>query len=98
MSAKNAFEPRKIEFEKSTPHGWYVVVFPRVHDESANVELWLDRALGWVRASGIKQYTWGLLHGLDKKDKEITSLVIYFKDRYDAFQCTWRLSGTLLGE
>ncbi len=98
MAAKNAFEPRKIELEKSTPHGWYMVVFPRVHDESANVELWLDRALDWVRESGIKQYTWGLLHGLDKKDKEITSPVIYFKDRYDALQCTWRLSGTLQGE
>ena len=98
MAAKNAFEPRKIEFEKSTPHDWYVVVFPRVHDESANVELWLDRALDWVRESGIKQYTWGLLHGKDKKEQGITSPVLYFKERYDALQCTWRLSGILQGE
>jgi hypothetical protein len=91
----NAFEPRKIEFEKTEPYGWYVVVFPRVNDENRNVEMWLDRALEWLRKSGIQRYTWGLVHGLDKKDKEITSPVMYFKDRYDALRFSWNHSGTL---
>lgn len=93
-----ACEPRKIKFEKVNPHGWYVVLFPNVHDESQNVEVWLDKALSWLRSTEKLGYTWGLLHGVEKQDKEITSPVFYFKERYDALQCTWRLSGTLQGE
>jgi hypothetical protein len=51
-----------------------------------------------LRKTAKMPYTWGLLHGVEKQDKEITSPVIYFKDRYDALQCSWRLSGTLQGE
>jgi hypothetical protein len=93
--AGNTFEPRKIAFERTAPYGWYVVVFPRIHDESRNVEMWLDRALDWLRRSTCTMYTWGLVHGLDKKDKEITSPVMYFKDRYDALRFSWNHSGTL---
>lgn len=89
------FVPRQIKFEPVNPHGWYVVLFPKVHDESRNIEAWLDETLSWLRSSGATRYTWGLVHGLDKKDKEITSPVIYFKDRFDALRSVWRFSGEL---
>lgn len=91
-----ACEPRKIQFEehKYPVAGWYVVVFPKIHDESRNVEMWLSNALKWLRCSGIQEYTWGLRHGL-KKDEGITSPVMYFKDRFDALRMVWRFSGDL---
>jgi hypothetical protein len=89
---------RKIEFEPTSPVGWYTVLFPQIHDESRDIGLWLDQSLDWLRKTAKMPYTWGLLHGVEKQDKEITSPVIYFKDRYDALQCSWRLSGTLQGE
>ncbi len=85
---------RKIEFESIDPYGWYTVLFPHIHDESRDMSLWLDQGLDWLRKDAKNPYTWGLLHGLGK-DREITSPVIYFKDRYDALRCSWRLSGTL---
>lgn len=85
---------RKIDFESTNPYGWYTVLFPQIHDESRNVGMWLDNALGWLRNNAEKPYTWGLLHGLGK-DREITSPVFYFKDRYDALRCSWLHSGTL---
>lgn len=88
---------RTIDFEPTNPVGWYTVLFPHIHDESRDMSLWLDQSLDWLRKTAKMPYTWALLHGLDK-DKEITSPVFYFKDRYDALQCTWRLSGTLQGE
>lgn len=88
---------RKIEFEPTNPVGWYTVLFPQIHDESRDIALWLDQSLDWLRVTAKMPYTWALLHG-SGKDRDITSPVIYFKDRYDALQCTWRLSGTLQGE
>jgi hypothetical protein len=85
---------RKIEFESIDPFGWYTVVHPTIHDESRDLSLWLDNALSWLRKEAKMPYTWGLLHGLGK-DRDITSPVVYFKDRYEALRFSWLYSGIL---
>jgi hypothetical protein len=85
---------RVIEFEPTNPVGWYTVLFSHIHDESRDLSLWLDSSLSWLRQEVKMPYTWALLHGLGK-DREITSPVFYFKDRYEALRFSWLHSGTL---
>jgi hypothetical protein len=89
-------EKEPVVFERPRPYGWYTVVFPQINsDMDYHMALWLDNALMWVRAAGIKQFSWTFVHGT-KKDGEKTSPVFFFKDRYQALQSVWRLSGELI--
>ncbi|QBQ74512.1 hypothetical protein BcepSauron_132 [Burkholderia phage BcepSauron] len=92
--AWNPFEPRAIDFDYVDAHGWYSVVFPRVHDEHLVIDTWLDDALSFVRQSGFTQYSWCFAHGRGKDGNRL-SPVFYFRDRFEAARFSWRFSGTL---
>jgi hypothetical protein len=89
-------EKEPVVYERPRAYGWYTVVFPQINsDLDYHMALWLDNALSWVRAQGIKQFSWTFAHGT-KKDGEKTSPVFFFKDLYQARQTSWYLSGELL--
>jgi hypothetical protein len=49
-------EKEPVVFERPRPYGWYTVVFPQINsDMDYHMALWLDNALMWVRAAGIKR-------------------------------------------
>jgi hypothetical protein len=90
-------EQKVVVYERPNPHGWFTVLFPKINNEydDYHMALWLDDALAWVRKQETKCFSWTFVHGT-KKDGEKMSPVFFFKDRYSALQCVWRLSGELV--
>jgi len=90
-------EPKPVVYERPTPYGWLTVMFTQINNEhdDYHMALWLDDALAWVRELNVKCFSWTFVHGT-KKDGEKMSPVFFFKDRYEALQCVWRLSGELV--
>lgn len=89
-------EEPTIVFERPTPHGWYTVVFPKVHDQNTILELWLDQVHEWFKLRDIKQKFWCFAHGVEKKEMNRISPVFFFKDEMDAASMMWRFNGELL--
>jgi hypothetical protein len=90
-------DPKPVVYERPHPYGWFTVLFPKINNEhdDYHMALWLDAALAWVRQQETKCFSWTFVHGT-KKDGEKMSPVFFFKDRYEALQCVWRLSGELV--
>jgi hypothetical protein len=89
-------EEHVVVYERPKPYGWFTVVFPKItSDQDYHMALWLNDALAWVREAGFTRFSWTFVHGT-KKDGEKTSPVFFLKDRYEALQCVWRLSGELV--
>jgi hypothetical protein len=90
-------EKEVIVFERPTPYGWYTVVFPNKHDLEGEFHLatWWNDAHEWMRLEGIKVFS-TYVRGVDKKHRDVSSPVFFFKDRMDAMRVSWRWSGEVI--
>jgi hypothetical protein len=86
-----------LVFERPTPHGWFTVVFPNVHDLEGefHLSLWWNDAHDWMRAEGIKSFS-TFVRGTGKKHRDVSSPVFFFRDRLDALKVVWRWSGEIV--
>lgn len=96
MNALVMPEAEKIPFERPNPNGWFTVMFPKVHDQNTNIDLWFRDV-----SDVINKEKWGpnfstFVHGVGKKHADRISPVFFFRDIMHAMQVVWRFNGELV--
>ena len=94
-------DTQKIVFERPRPFGWHAVVFPQIHDQNTNIELWIESVYAWLDMRCIDRHGlfWALAHEKRKRKKgeeeavDHVSPVFFFLDKWSAIQMKWRFSG-----
>jgi hypothetical protein len=87
----------KREFQRPTPHGWLTLVFPHIHDQNTNLEVWVDQVYQFFDSHQISRsgLFWCLTPQIKVKKGDIAAVspVFFFKDKWSAIQTKWRFSG-----
>lgn len=86
-----------LVFERPNPPGWDTVVFPKIHDQSVNLEIWWNQVNDWLEKEGLNPRFSCFAHAVGKKKgPDAVSPVFFFKDHMYARRLSWRFNGELV--